>query len=194
MPKYLDSVSAAFSEAKAWRAATFIVGAVALVLAFQLVNQARKRPVLLVPYHSASDMGKVEVTTSGELRGTSSEYIANLAIADLSLILVFTPDNAVTMTKRFLNRVTEDLYRQEESRLLAQAADNKSRGVTQSYFPTKVSVSTDRERAEVTGKLVTSIGGKETQSVTITYVLTYDASPGYPHVSSITQKNASKNQ
>jgi hypothetical protein len=191
---YLDSVSAAFSEAKAWKMTTFVLGVVAVILSFQLVNQARNRPVVLVPYHAASDMGRVEVTTSGELRGTSSEYVANLAMADLGHILTFNPDSAITSTKRFLNRTTEQLYQSQEQVLLARAADNKQRGVTQSFFPGKVSVSTDRTKAEVTGRLVTSVGGKETQSITITYVLTYDASKGYPHVASITQKNASKDK
>lgn len=188
---YLDSVSAAFSEAKAWKMTTVILGIVAVILSFQLVNQARNRPVVLVPYQTASDMGRVEVTTSGELRGTSSEYIANLAMADLNSVLTFNPDTAITATKRFLNRTTDQLYQSQETTLLARAAENKQRGVTQSFFPGKVSVSTDRTMAEITGRLVTSIGGKETQSITITYVLTYDASKGYPHVSSITQKGAS---
>lgn len=190
---YLDSVTAAFKEVHAWKAATLIVGAIAVILAYQLANQSRRQPVALLPYAVATDMGRVSVTTNGELRGTSSEYMANLASADISLLLTFTPENVLTSTRRFLNRLTISAYQAQEQKLLAAAADNKDRAVTQSFFPTKLAVSPDRTQVEVTGKLVTSLGGKDAGSTAVTYVVTYDAaSAGYPQVHSVTIKNGKK--
>lgn len=186
-PSYLDSVHNAFSEARAWKVATLFLGVVSVLLAHALVSQARNQPVALVPYDAATTMGRVNVTTSGELKGTSSEYMANLAIADLGLILNFTPENVLTTTKRFLNRVTDGLYREQENRLIAAAEDNKLRGVTQSFFPSDVRVSTDRVKVEVDGLLLASMAGKETLRTKVTYVLTYESFKGIPHVSDIQQ-------
>ena len=63
-PNYLESVATAFSEAKAWRAATFVLGLVCVILAYQLVAQVRNRPVVLVPYNAASRAGSRKVISS----------------------------------------------------------------------------------------------------------------------------------
>lgn len=189
-PNYLESVATAFSEAKAWRAATFVLGLVSIILAYQLVSQVRNRPVVLVPYSAATDAGRMEVVTSGEIRGTSNEYMANIAMADAALILNFTPENVLTTYKRFLNRVTDSVYREKESPLLAQAMDYKQRAVTQSFFPTSVRVTTDRRKVEIDGVLLASIAGKDSLRTNITYVVSYEVFKGYPHVSDIRQKTA----
>lgn len=188
--RYLESVANAFKEAKAWRAATLFLGGVSLLLAYQLVSLARNQAVVLVPYSVATDNARLQVTTNGEIQGTSNEYMANLALADLGLILNFTPENVLTTHKRFLNRLTDSTYKEQESPLLAKAADYKTREVTQSFFPTNVRVSKDRTRVEVDGLLLASLKGTPTLRTTLTYIITYEVFKGYAHVSSVTQKTA----
>lgn len=191
-PKYLDAIANAFSAAKAWRTASFLLGGVALFLAYMLVYQARNTPVVLVPFELASSNAKMTVPTNGELRGTSFEYMANTALSDLHLILDFTPDNVISQTTRFLNRATEDLYGQQSEVLLAQAAEYKKSAMTQSFHPDNVRVSSDSTKVEVSGTQIRWIGGKETMRTPITYVLTYRVYKGYLHVADLRPKSESK--
>lgn len=185
---FLSSVNRAFSEVRAWKTVTLILGVVSVLLAWQLVRTVANQPVVLVPHNMATDTGKVSVSTNGEIRGTSAEYLANVALADLSLITNFTPDNVLTTYKRFLNRLTDPVFASQESKLLAQAADYKQRGVTQSFFPSGVKTTPDGKLMEVKGTLVQSIAGKETNRTPITYAISYQVYKGYLHVSDLRQK------
>lgn len=192
-PNYLDVVANAFSAAKAWRTATFVLAAVVAFLAYSLVSQQRNTPVVLVPFELATSGRNMQVTTSGELRGTSSEYMANMGLSDLGLILNFTPDNVISQHMRFLNRLTEQLYGQQRENLLAQADDYRRRSMTQSFYPRDVKVSTDSTKVSITGTQIRWIGGKESARSTVTYELTYRIFRGYAHISDLRQATDTRN-
>lgn len=186
---YLDTLSNAFNAVKAWRFATFSLAAVLLVLVYALIYQARNTPVLVIPHDFASANGRMQVAVNGEIRGTSAEYMANLALSDLSLILNFTPDNVITQHQRFLNRVTEDLYGTQREALLAQADEYKRRAMTQSFFPEDVKVSQKSDKVEVSGTQIRWMGGKEVLRNRVTYVVTYKIYKGFAHVADLRQKS-----
>jgi type IV conjugative transfer system protein TraE len=191
-PPYLDVVANAFKTAQAWRTATLVVSAVAVMLAFALVSSARNTPVVLVPEALATSGERMTVTTNGEIRGTSNEYVANVAMGDLSLILNFTPENVVTQHKRFLNRVTDDLYVQQKEALLAQANQLKKDNLTQSFFPSEVRVAPEGNRAVIQGTQIRYVAGKEMQRVSLTYVISYKVYKGYMHVADLHQETSAK--
>jgi type IV conjugative transfer system protein TraE len=189
---YLDSVANAFQTAQAWKTATYTLGAAVIFLVGALIYQQRNTPVVLVPHDLAASSARVTVTTNGEIRGTSSEYMANTAMSDASLILNFIPDNVVTQTTRFLNRLTEDLYGEQREQLLAQAEDFKRRGVTQSFYPSEIKVSPDGTRVQIDGTQLRWVGGKETLRAKLTYVITYKVYKGYLHVADLRQQQDKK--
>lgn len=189
---YMDAVANAFKTAQAWKTATLFMGVAVLMLVYALIYQQRNTPVVLVPHDLATSTGRMTVTTNGEIRGTSFEYMANTAMSDASLILNFLPDNVVTQTTRFLNRLTENLYGQQRETLLAQAEDFKRRGVTQSFYPSEVRVSPDGTRVEIDGTQLRWVGGKETLRTKLTYVITYQVFKGYMHVADLRQKTDAK--
>ncbi len=187
-PQYLEVVANAFKTAQAWRMATFVLSGVVAVLAFSLVSQARNTPVVLVPYDLAANGKNMTVTTNGEIRGTSVEYMANIGLADLALILNFTPDNVLSQTQRFLNRTTESLYGAQRETLLAQAAEFKSRNVSQSFYPADVKLSADGSRVEIVGTQIRWMGGKDTFRQKVTYILSYKVFKGFLHIADLRQK------
>jgi len=186
---YLDTLSNAFNAVKAWRVATFALTGVVAILAYALIYQARNTPVLVIPHNFATEGGRMQVAVNGELRGTSAEYMANLALSDLGLILNFTPDNVISQHQRFLNRVTEDLYGTQRESLLAQADEYKRRAMTQSFFPEDVKVSSKADKVEVTGTQIRWLGGKELLRNRVTYVVSYKIYKGYAHVVDLRQKS-----
>lgn len=189
---YLDVLANAFKTVNAWRNATFFLGAVVVILAYALVYSARNTPVVLVPYDLATSSERVTVTTNGEIRGTSNEYVANVALGDLSLILNYTPENVVTQHKRFLNRLTEDLYAEQKENLLGLADDLKRKDITQSFFPSEVKVSPEGNKVVVSGTQVRFLAGKELQRVKLTYVIAYKVYKGFMHVADLHQETAAK--
>lgn len=186
--KYIQLTSNAFKAVQAWKFATFVLAGVCVLLVFSLIYQARNAPVVLVPHDLAASSARVTVPLNGELRGTSHEYLSNVALSDLSLILNFTPDNVISQHQRFMNRLTEDLYGNTREKLLADAQTFKSRAVTQSFYPTNVKVSSDFRRVEVTGTQLRWVGGKESVRSTVVYTVTYSMFKGFLHVSDLRQQ------
>lgn len=191
-PQYLDVVANAFKTAQAWKAACFFLGAVSLLLAYALVSSARNTPVVLVPYELATSGERMKVTTNGEIKGTSSEYLANVALGDLSLILNYTPDNVITQHKRFLNRVTDELYAQQRETLLGLAAELKKQGITQSFYPSEVRVTPEGTRVLIVGTQVRYMAGKEMQRVQLRYQISYTVYKGFMHVADLHQETNEK--
>jgi len=177
---------------QAWRAAALLLAGVVVFLAWALLYQARNNPVVLVPYELATSNKSMRVSVSGELRGTSQEYMANAGLSDLNLILNFTPDSVVSQHQRFLNRVTEELYASQRDNLLAQADEYKRRGMTQSFYPDGVKVSADGTRVEIAGTQIRWMNSRETLRTRVTYVLTYKIFQGFLHVADLRQKTDSK--
>lgn len=187
-PQYLDVVSNAFKTSSAWRSAFFVSGAIAVALAFALISSAKNTPVVLVPQNFAMESGNMKVTTNGEIRGTSSEYLADVALGDLAMILDFTPDNVVTQYQRFFNRLTSSLYGAEKDTLLGQAKELEKKGITQSFFPSDVRVTPDGKMVYVKGTQIRWTAGKEMQRVNIRYRITYTFYKGYLHISDLRQE------
>jgi hypothetical protein len=187
-PKYLDVVANAFSATQAWKTTSILLGCVVAFLSYSIVSQARNTPVVLVPYDLASAGTNVKVTTNGEIKGTSFEYLANLAMSDLSLILNYTPGNVLTQHQRFINRLTDSLAGTQGVDLLAQAKAQKEKGVTQSFFVSTIQLSPDSTKVEVVGNLIRWQGGKEVVNTPVTYVLTYQVFKNYMHISDLRQK------
>lgn len=185
---YLQTISNAFKTVNAWRSATIAVSVVAAILCYAFVQNTRNTPVVLVTHEMATSQGRMTVTTSGEIRGTSNEYLANVALADLGLVLNFTPDNVLTQHKRFLNRVTESLYSTNGNELLAQAEQLKRDGIVQSFHPSEVKVSEDGTKVYVQGTQIRYRGLGELQRVHLEYVITYKRYKGYLHVSDLSQR------
>ncbi len=187
-PHYLDVVANAFKAQQAWRFASYTLAGVVALLAYFLVYQARNTPVILVPYDLAANTERVKVSVNGELRGTSYEYMANMGLSDLTLILNFTPDNVISQHQRFLNRVTEDLHGSQNINLLAQAQDFKTRAITQSFYPSSIKVSPDSTSVEISGTQLRWVGGKESVRSSVTYIVTYSVFKSFLHVSDLRQK------
>jgi type IV conjugative transfer system protein TraE len=190
-PHYLGATANANRATQAWKYASFLLGGMAIAFAYLFVGQVRNAPIALIPYDLATAKGNMTVNVNGELRGTNAEYVANLGLSDLTLILNFTPDNVISQHQRFLNRLTEELYGTQRENLLAQAEDYKRRSYTQAFYTSGVKVSSDSSTVEITGTQIRWIGGKDIRT-TVTYVLTYKSYKGFMHVSDLRQKTDDK--
>lgn len=185
-PHYLGVTANATRATQAWKYSAFLLGAMTLAFAYLYVNEVRNSPIILVPFELATSKGNMTVNVNGELRGTNSEYMANMGLSDLSLILNFIPDNVISQHQRFLNRLTEELFGQQRENLLAQAEDYKRNSVTQSFYASGVKVSQDSSKVEISGTQIRWIGGKDIRT-NVTYVLTYKSFKGFMHVSDLRQ-------
>lgn len=188
-PTYLEVIHNLFAAKQAWKFAAFVLAGISAFLAYSLVYQARNTPVVLVPHSLIANTDRVKVATSGDIRGTSAEYMANLAMSDLSLILNFTPDNVQSQHLRFLNRVTEELYGNQKDTLTAAANDLKRRGITQSFFPSNVKVSGDSTRVEVAGTQIRWSGSTEIMRTNMTYIITYKVYKEFMQISDLRQES-----
>lgn len=183
---YTDLIANAFQTVRAWQAATFVVGAVAVALAAGLVYMSQNAPTVLVPFDFAANNGRVKVSTNGEIRGTSNEYLVNTALSDISLITNFTPDTVLTQYERFLNRTTDALYGSQNATLRGEALDLRADATTQAFFPNeKTRVLSSGNQVEVSGTLVRWIADREIVRQPMTYIVTYSAFKGYFHVADL---------
>lgn len=187
-PKYLEVINNLFAAKQAWKYSALMLSGVVAFLAYALVYQARNTPVALVPYELAATQTRVKVSGNNEIRGTSAEYMANLAMGDLAQILNFTPENVLTQHQRFLNRVTDELYASQKDKLTADATDLRKRGITQSFYPMEVKVSSDSSKVEVSGTQVRWSGSTELMRTSMTYYLTYKVKNQYMQVSDLRQE------
>lgn len=185
MVKYTDAVANAFSEAKAWRAASVLLGLVVGILAIALVMQSRAAPLTLVPMNFATSTGNLKIQPTKDYSESSPDYLAQISLGDLGLVLNWTPENVVVQHQRFLNRMTPELYADENVRLMAQADEFKSSSTTQSFYPTTTKVSTSGSVVVVDGTLVRWTGEKESVRAKVIYTITYAKSGGYAHVASL---------
>jgi type IV conjugative transfer system protein TraE len=183
--KYTDAVANAFSEAKAWRAACLVVGLVAGVLAIALAIQSNSTPVTLVPANFAASTGKVTINPKKGFGSVSPDYVSQMALGDLGLVLNWTPQTVRIQYQRFLNRMTPELYAEQNIKLLTQAGEFESNSTTQSFYPDVTKVSVDGNTVVANGTLVRWTGEKESIRVKATYTITYAKSEGYAHVASL---------
>lgn len=190
---YLDTIANLFQEARAWRMASLLLGATTAFLACALIYQAQNMPTVLVPFDFATSKGNVTVNTNGSLRGTSNEYLVNLALSDLSLITNFTPDTVVVQYERFLNRLTESLFGSQRDALREEAQSLRKDGATQAFFPNeRTKVAADQSVVIVSGTLVRWKGDREIVRQPATYHISYSVFKGYFRVKSIVTQEIAK--
>ena len=185
---YLDSVANAHDEVKAWKLASLTLGAVCAALTIGIVIQARNAPVILVPPNFAQADGPEKVKPNGNFAKESPDFLVTTALGDLATILNWTPEDADIQTRRFLNRMTPDLYAEQNAKLLGAAAQYKTDATTQSFYPTNSKVSSDGN-VEISGTLVRWTGEKEVFRTPVTYTISYTTYKGYLHVSALRIKN-----
>jgi type IV conjugative transfer system protein TraE len=183
--KYTDAVANAFSEAKAWRAASVLLGLVVGILSIALVMQSRATPLTLVPYDFATSKGNITVQPTKDFSESSPDYLAQLALGDLALVLNWTPENVELQHQRFLNRMTPELYAEQNVAMMTQAVEFKSNSTTQSFYPTTTKVGNKGSQVVVEGTLVRWTGEKESVRVHVTYTITYAKTRGFAHVASL---------
>jgi len=181
---YTEILANAFSEARAWKLTTFVVTGLCAVLAIALIWQSHTTPVVLVPAGFAETQGKVTVQPQ-TFQGTSPDYLAQVALGDLALILTWQPSNVELQYQRFLNRTTSELYQDQNVKLLADALKHRQTGTSQSFYPENVQVDVNSGRVIVDGYLVRWEGDKEVLRTRSRFTVTYRNQKGFLHVADL---------
>jgi TraE protein len=183
--KYTDILANAFSEIRAWKLTTLTLAGLCAVLVIALIAQARTTPVVLVPYGFETSQGPLKVAPGGDFAGSSPEYLSQVALGDLGLILNWQPDDVGVQYQRFLNRATSELYARENVRLLAEAKDHKAQGESQSFYPETVQVDVKAAKVVVDGYLVRWTGDKEVVRAKQRFNVTYRIQKGLLYVANV---------
>lgn len=184
--KYPDMLANAFASVKAWRTATFMLGGVCAFLAASLAYQSLQAPAYLVPYEFASTDKPIKVQPGGD--HVNPDYLATVALGDLSLITTFHPDNVRVQFSRFLNRATPALFAEQEMRLTAEAKEYAEQKVSQTFYGNMTQVSKKGDRVEIKGWLVRNAGNKEILRREVTYTMAYKESRGMLFVDGVSLK------
>lgn len=183
--KYTDAVANAFSEAKAWRAASVLLGMVVGILAIALVMQSRATPLTLVPMEFATSSGNITIEPTKDYSASSPDYLAQIALGDLALVLNWTPENVEVQHQRFLNRMTPGLYAEQNIEMMGEAGNFKRTSTTQSFYPGTTRVGSKGSQVVIEGTLVRWTGEKESIRVKAIYTISYAKFRGYAHVASL---------
>lgn len=184
MHRYPDLLVNAFASIRAWRFATLALAVVASILAVALVYNTLRTPAYLIPYEFASMQGPVKVAPGS--KGVHPDYLATVALADLSLITTFHPENISTQYARFLNRTTPELYAAQSVRLTAESQEFAAEKVSQAFHPGKTRVSSEGLVVDVSGWLIRWSGEKEVLRTEVSYRLTYRESRGMLRLDDLT--------
>lgn len=182
---YLDNMANAFKEVRAWKSACMVLGAVCGVLAFGLIYAERNAPMVLVPYGFATSDGKMKINPNGKAGEVAPDYLATLALSDLETALDWTPETVETQNARFINRLTERLYADQNVDLMTKASEFRSSGTTESFYPNGTRVDAAQNTVIVDGTLVRWEGEKQTLHQKVTYKISYETTKGYLHVSAL---------
>lgn len=180
---YADLLANAFASISAWRFAALAMACVAAILALALAYASLQAPAYLVPYEFATMKGPVKVTPGKER--VNPDYLATVALGDLSLITTFHPDNVGVQYARFLNRATPELYSAQNVRLTAEAQDFAQEKVSQTFYAGATKVAAQGLLVEVQGSLVRWSGDKEVLRTHVVYHVTYKESRGMLSVDDI---------
>jgi len=186
---YLDVVANAFQEVRAWKYACLILGIVCFGLCYFLVSAAKNAPMVLIPYDFAVADGPQKIKPGGNDGMGSPDYLSQIALGDLATVLNWTPLSVEVQHQRFLNRMTPNLYAEQNVTLLAQAADFRNNSTTESFYPSGSKADAKGMQTVVDGTLVRWTGEKETLRLKVSYTITYAQYKGYLHVSGLQIKN-----
>lgn len=171
-----DLLSNAFSEVKAWKTATFILGAVSVIFAISLAIRSNQHDTVMISHEMASATGPIKIEGGKKL--VSPDYMQYIALADLALLLNWKPDTVEKQYNRFQNRLTTELYARENVKLVKDAMDFAKSGTSQSFYPeSKIKVN-DKGNIAVDGLLIRWTGEKEILRYKATYYLTYKEARG----------------
>lgn len=181
---YPHGLAKAFNEGRGWRYAAFLISAVAIALLVALIYVATHQAVTLVPYRFSSAKGPVKVSPSS---ATNGAYLSYVALADLGLVLDWTPDTVKDQLDRFSNRLTPALYAQEQAGLIAAARLDKKNDITEAFYPHTVQYSGNT--VQVSGQLVRYAGSILLSASPKNYALTYVFTQGTPYVAELTKTN-----
>jgi hypothetical protein len=187
-PSFTELMSNAFAEIRAWKLTSLVLASLCAVLAICVIYEANSRTTVLIPANVAVLDGPVKVSPSGAFGNTSPNYLSQIALGDLSLILDWQPSNVQLQYERFLNRCTPSLYARENVRLLAKAAKHQAGGESQSFYPDITQVNLKTGQVIVDGYLVRWTGGKQLVKVRQRFIVTYRMQDGYLHVADIQTK------
>lgn len=168
MARYSDSVQNAFSEVKAWRSATFILGALVALLSIANIYSRMHAPTYLVPYNFAT-LNKQVMLQPGAY---DPEYVQALAFQDTSLLLTWTADTVTDQYNRFMRRMTSELHASQSVKLMAEADSNTKSGYSQAFYPGK-SIKISGLEMIIPGELVRWQGPKEIFRQKLTYTIRY---------------------
>lgn len=184
----LNTLSKAFTAVQAWKFSTFTLGAVCAMLAYGLIHQANTRPVVLLPYEAATKLTEsVTVPTNGTFKDLDVNYLSNVAMSDISLLLNYIPENVVQQHKRFLSRLAPDTATLFRDKLESEAKALQQEGKSQSFAPMKVEVLPDSGKVRIRGKLTRILGGQVVLDTNIGYLVSYTSSQGYLHISQLSK-------
>jgi type IV conjugative transfer system protein TraE len=182
---YTDILANAFSEIRSWKLTTVILACLCTTLVFALISQSRSTPVILVPYGFETSQGPQKVAPGGDFSASSPEYLSQIALGDLQLILNWQPDDVGVQYQRFLNRATSELYARESVRLLSEAKEHKAQGESQSFYPETVEVEIKGGRVQIDGYLVRWTGDKEVIRTKQRFNVTYKIQKGLLYVANV---------
>lgn len=168
--RYSDGLGIERAKAGVWRLAFFCSLLLSFGLAITLVYQQAHRPTILIPHQVASAAGPIKVEPN---TGQSAEYLGNLAVADLELLLNWDLNNIDQRFGRFLNRSSKALRQKSELELMEKAKEHKKNGENQVFYPNKIRL-VGKNVVEVFGLLVTSVSEKSVVKNDITYLVAYE--------------------
>lgn len=168
--RYSDGLGVERAKAGVWRLAFFSVLILVMGLAITLIYQQVHRPTILIPHQVASATGPMKVEPG---TGDSADYLANLAVADLELLLNWDMTNIEQRYSRFLNRSSKALRQKSEVKLFTEAKEHKKNGENQVFYPNKVRL-VGSNVVEIYGLLVTFVGEKSVVRNDITYLVAYE--------------------
>ncbi len=184
-PKFTEILANAFAEVRAWKLTSLVLAGLCVVLTISLIYESHSMDVVLVPANIAEAQGPIKVAPGGAFTNTSPDYLGQVALGDLGLILDWTPDDVDTQFQRFLNRCTSSLYARESVRLITEARHHRAAGESQSFYPDTTQVNMKTGQVIVDGYLVRWIGDQQTVRVRQRFTVTYRIQNGYLHVADV---------
>lgn len=183
MAQLLDSVKQGVVEAKVWRSAFKFMAVVAFALLAGLLWFVAHPSIVLLPQGVAEATGPMKVTVG---KATDPQYLTEVALSDLGLLLDWTPDTVTTQYARFLNRVTPALFASKQVSLVAEAQKHQKAAETEAFFPKTTTV--QGLTVSVVGELDQWIASNQVVHQDTTYVVTYQFEGGMLHVASVTTR------
>lgn len=171
---YTETIAQAFAEVKAWKVATLIFAAVTCVLAFALVKKSLQETIILIPHEIASAKGHIKLDTASKMM--NPDYLQYLAIADLNLLLNWTPASVKNQYARFLNRTSADLYSAQNVKLIQDAETFSKSATSQAFYPEGNVKVNEKGLVRIEGLVVRWTGEKEVLRYKAAYLVQYKES------------------